>query len=50
MKVRVGARYVFQPVLFDICNPPFGAKDDKFAGMVMCASLIPAGNYKEARP
>jgi hypothetical protein len=25
-KVRVGATYVFEPVLFDRCNPPFDAE------------------------
>ena len=67
-KVRVGSSYIYNPVLFDQLNPPFGVepgdkvkvinlhgcpkantmgmcyveKDGKFAGMVMCNSLIPA--------
>jgi hypothetical protein len=24
-RVRVGSSYRFDPVLFDVCNPPFGA-------------------------
>ncbi len=25
-KIRKGSRYVFRPVFFDVCNPPFGAE------------------------
>lgn len=26
MRVRVGSRYKFEPVLFDVLNPPFAAE------------------------
>jgi hypothetical protein len=68
-RVRIGARYRYEPVAFDALNPPFGAepgdivtivrlpgcpkpgtmgmvhiaRNGRFAGMVMIASLHPAG-------